>query len=46
MRVEASPRLDLWVNFYQEKMTKKPSIANQLHLKNNETRFDILKAAR
>jgi hypothetical protein len=44
MRAEASAGLDLLVNFYQEKLTKKPSTAQELHLKNTETRFDILKA--
>jgi hypothetical protein len=45
MRAEASTGLDLLVNFYQEKLTKNPKRAPELHLKNTETRFDILKAA-
>ncbi len=44
MRAEASAGLYLLVNFYKEKLTKKPSIATELHLKYTETRFDILKA--
>ena len=41
MRAEASTGLDLLVNFYQEKLTKNPKRAPELHLKNTETRLDI-----
>ena len=41
MRAEASTGLDLLVNFYQEKLTKNPKRAPELHLKNTETSLDI-----
>jgi hypothetical protein len=41
MRAEASTGLDLLVNFYQEKLTKNPNRAPELHLKNTEIRLDI-----